>query len=166
MAGGLSLRSRVRARLRSSNFGSLYPVALNGLPGAYSWTITRTFGSPRKQWSSALRWPACLSYSSNTDRGTRAEKRQYTDTIPITLARSSTSAVPIDRKIPARAGSKFTDAKLGPVNPAFSNLKLTLSPDGHTLQITGSLSPTAEMVQAQAEAPALLVSANAAEGAR
>jgi PKD repeat protein len=84
-----------------------------------------------------------------TDRGTRTEKRQVTETIPITLTKNARNTIAIDRRIAARVGCAITDAKLGPVDPAFSNLKLTPSADGRSVQITGSLSPTTAMLQAQ-----------------
>src|SRR5262249_20328300 len=83
------------------------------------------------------------------DRGVRTEKHQATDTVPITLVSKSTQSIAINRQIRSRTGFTITDARLGTVDPAFTNLKAAISPDRHSVQITGSLSPTSAMLQAQ-----------------
>jgi hypothetical protein len=82
-----------------------------------------------------------------TDRGTRTEKRQQTESVPITIPRNSRSAMAIDRKVSPRHGAKILEAKIGPVDPAFKNLQAIVSPDGRSVQITGTLSPTTAMMQ-------------------
>ena len=82
-----------------------------------------------------------------TDRGTHTEKRQQTESVPITLMKQSRSAVAIDRKVSPRHGAKILEAKIGQVDPAFQNLKATIAADGRSVQITGTLSPTSAMLQ-------------------
>lgn len=82
-----------------------------------------------------------------TDRGTRTEKRQQTESVPITITRQSRGSIAIDRKVSPRHGAKILEAKIGPVDPAFKNLQAIVSPDGRSVQITGTLSPTTAMMQ-------------------
>src|SRR5262245_29788873 len=81
------------------------------------------------------------------DRGTRAEKRQQTESVPITLTRESSGTIPIDRKVTARYGATILEASIGAADPAFKNLKATIAADRRSVQITGSLSPTTAMMQ-------------------
>lgn len=83
-----------------------------------------------------------------TDRGTRSEKRQQTESVPITLTKQSGSSVAIDRKVSARYGATIRDAQIAATDPAFKNLKAVISPDRRSVQLTGSLSPTSAMMQA------------------
>jgi hypothetical protein len=83
-----------------------------------------------------------------TDRGARIDKRQTIERIPVTLARNPRDVVPIDRKISPRHGFSIVEAKLGHVDPAFGNLKLSVAADHRSLQVTGSLTPTAAMIEA------------------
>jgi PKD repeat protein len=84
-----------------------------------------------------------------TDRGTRNERRQTNETLPITLPKNARGTIAIDRRIDAKPGHTIADAKFGQVDPAFANLKLTPSPDRRSVQVTGTLSPTTAMLQAQ-----------------
>src|SRR5262249_3306973 len=81
------------------------------------------------------------------DRGTRSEKRQQTESVPITLTRQSSGTIPIDRKVTARYGATILEAAIGAADPAFKNLKAAIAADRRSVQITGSLSPTTAMMQ-------------------
>jgi hypothetical protein len=85
-----------------------------------------------------------------TDRGTRVEKRQFVERLPVTLGRTPRDTVAIDRTITPRHGFSIVEARIGHVDPAFSDLKLAVAADHRSLHVTGSLAPTAAMVDATA----------------
>ncbi len=83
-----------------------------------------------------------------TDRGTRTEKRQQTELMPITMSGQTRGTIPIDRTLSPRRHGKILEAKIGQADSAFQNLKATIAADGKTVQITGTLSATSAILQA------------------
>ncbi|HLW67172.1 MAG TPA: PKD domain-containing protein [Gemmataceae bacterium] len=81
------------------------------------------------------------------DRSSHVHKRQTTQTIPISLPRQAGTTLPIDRKLDAHSGYLITEAKLGATDPAFRNLKVTLAADHRSLQLTGELVVSKQLMQ-------------------
>jgi PKD repeat protein len=81
------------------------------------------------------------------DTGTRMRKWQSTESVPINLTCYKRGCHTIDRQLDARRGCMITEAKLGAVNPAFKDLKLAIAPGGKSVRLTGSITPTADMLR-------------------
>jgi len=82
-----------------------------------------------------------------TDRGIRNEKQVQTESVPVGLTTQSASTLKIDRQIAARNGFTITDAKLGPLDSTYRNVKAEISKGGKIVHVTGELTPTTAMRQ-------------------
>ncbi len=83
-----------------------------------------------------------------TDRGMRIDKRPMVERLPVMMGKKPQDPITIDRTITPRHGFSIVEAKMGHADPAFSNLKLAVSTDHRSLHVTGTVTPTAAMIEA------------------
>jgi hypothetical protein len=90
---------------------------------------------------------ALVAHVYLADRSNHVHKRQTTESIPISLPKGARGTLPIDRKLEAHAGYLITEAKLGTTDPAFRNLKIAIASDHRSLQLTGELAVSRQLLQ-------------------